>query len=492
MKKSLPQRKAKRKSFLPQKKAKNTKEGCLESPSRPSRGFAAERFFLPFQRRWIMDESPKRFMVKSRQIGISLSTAYDLVRKTQSKGNAYDAWVSSRDDLQAQLFGADCANWARLMHSPIAAAIDLKVIDPAEKITAHVLPFQNGRSIYSLSSNPNAQAGKRGRRVVDEFALNAENRLLYAIGQPGTMWGGGMDIISTHRGTGNYFNELLNEIEHKGNPKGFSLHRVTILDAVREGLFEKIKAKWAEADAGDERLRWKDEDFLASLCNECADEESWQQEFLCQPGDDDAAFLSYDLIASCEYGPGENWESGTGNRELGKDQALYVGVDVGRTHDLTVIWVVEKLGDVRHTRAVHCLDKQTFDAQEEILYGILHNPAVRRCCIDQSGLGRQFAERAIGKFGEQRVEGIAFTGAVKEELAYPVKAAFEDRTVRIPSDRFIRADLRSLRKTVTAGGNIRFEGERTQEGHADRFWALALALQAAKETTVNKIFAQLI
>jgi phage FluMu gp28-like protein len=73
-----------------------------------------------------------------------------------------------------------------------------------------------------------------------------------------------------------------------------------------------------------------------------------------------------------------------------------------------------------------------------------------------------------------------------------VKAAFEDRTVRIPSDRFIRADLRSLRKTVTAGGNIRFEGERTQEGHADRFWALALALQAAKETTVNKIFAQLI
>jgi phage FluMu gp28-like protein len=82
---------------------------------------------------------------------------------------------------------------------------------------------------------------------------------------------------------------------------------------------------------------------------------------------------------------------------------------------------------------------------------------------------------------------------MKEELAYTTRTAFEKKTVRIPADKFIRADLRSMRKEATASGNIRFTGERTAHGHADRFWGLALALHAAKQTTTtNRIFAQLI
>jgi len=96
----------------------------------------------------------------------------------------------------------------------------------------------------------------------------------------------------------------VNEARHEGNPKGFSLHRVTILDAVKEGLLGKLKMKWGGANPGDERLKWSEDDFLQSLRKECADEETWQQEFMCAAGDDNAAFLSYDLIASCEYGAG--------------------------------------------------------------------------------------------------------------------------------------------------------------------------------------------
>ena len=79
---------------------------------------------------------------------------------------------------------------------------------------------------------------------------------------------------------------------------------------------------------------------------------------------------------------------------------------------------------------------------------------------------------------------------MKEELAYPVRAAFEDKTIRIPNDNAIRADLRSIRKETTASGNIRFTGERTQNGHADRFWALAL--HAAKEASEPQFWAQVI
>ena len=50
--------------------------------------------------------------------------------------------------------------------------------------------------------------------------------------------------------------------------------------------------------------------------------------------------------------------------------------------------------------------------------------------------------------------------------------------MRIPEDAKIRADLRKVQKLTTAAGNIRFVAESTPDGHADRFWALALALHA--------------
>jgi phage FluMu gp28-like protein len=55
----------------------------------------------------------------------------------------------------------------------------------------------------------------------------------------------------------------------------------------------------------------------------------------------------------------------------------------------------------------------------------------------------------------------------------------EDRKLRIPFGPDIRADLRGVTKQTTEAGNIRFTAERTKDGHADRFWALALAIHAA-------------
>ena len=115
---------------------------------------------------------------------------------------------------------------------------------------------------------------------------------------------------------------------------------------------------------------------------------------------------------------------------------------------------------------------------------------MRRCCIDATGLGMQLAERAQDKFGKYRVEGIAFTGPVKEELAYPLKAAFEDGNIRIPMDKFIRADLRGIKKVITASGNVRFAADRGTNGHSDRFWSLALALHAGKDANSGPVRCQ--
>lgn len=196
---------------------------------------------------------------------------------------------------------------------------------------------------------------------------------------------------------------------------------------------------------------------------------------MCVPGDDDAAFLEYDLIASCEYSASENWQSQQDGRQL------YIGVDIGRKHDLTVLWVLEKLGDTLYTRHIEALRKMTKGQQEAILWPWFERAA--RVCIDATGLGVGWVDDAQDAFGKYRVEGVTFTQQTKEAMAYPLRGAFEDQKIRIPYDPVIRADLRAVTKQVTTAGNIRFTAERTHNGHADRFWALALAIHAANQET---------
>ncbi len=431
---------------------------------------------MPYQQRWVDDESRLKLMEKSRQIGISWGTAFGCVARTAPAECRFDQWVSSRDEIQARLFLEDCTKFARLLGA-VAEDLGLLVIDPDRKISAYVLQFANGRRIHSMSSNPDAQAGKRGGRVLDEFALHPDPRKLYSIAYPGITWGGQLEIVSTHRGSANFFNELVEDIRHKGNKKGFSLHRVTLRDALDQGFLFKLQ----QALPDDNPIQEMDEaayfDFIRSGC---ADEEQFLQEYMCVPADDEGAFLTYDQIARCEYPATDPWEMGlNGTMPDGRVCGdLYIGVDVGRNRDLTVIWVLEHISGRYFTRRVHEMHNVPFSSQEAELYALLDLPLVRRCCIDATGLGMQLAERAVERYS-YRVEGVRFTGPVKEALAYPLRAAFEDQAVRIPRDDNIRSDLRAIKKTTTAAGNIRFDADRGPNGHSDHFWALALAIHAA-------------
>lgn len=430
-----------------------------------------EGLFLSGQQRWIKDDSRLKLMEKSRQIGISWATAYKADERTAKAGARHDQWVSSRDDLQARLFIEDCKMWAKVL-SMAAKDLGELVIDDKKRITAYVLEFASGRRIHSMSSNPDAQAGKRGGRILDEFALHPDPRKLWSIAYPGITWGGSMELISTHRGSHNFFNQLIREIRENGNPKKISLHRITLQDALDQGFLYKLQ----QALPIDDDIQTMDEaayfDFIRAGC---ADEESFQQEYMCNPADDDTAFLEYDLIASCEYGSSESWEYLFEDLKWAKG-LLYVGIDIGRKSDLTVIWVLEKLGDVLYTRQVIELQNMKKSDQEKVFYPILD--FIQRVCLDYTGLGIGWGDDASDRFGS-KVECVTFSNSVKESMAYALRGQFEDRKLRIPFNPKVRADLRAITKTTTAAGNIRFTAERTKDGHSDRFWALALAVHAA-------------
>ncbi len=430
-------------------------------------------FFLPYQKKWILDDSRIKIMEKSRQIGMSWTTAYRLVRvHAANRGRPRDSWVSSRDELQARLFIRDCREFAKIMNIAVSEWTGSPLVSGGDCAS---LEFADGSRIWSMSSNPDAQAGKRGDRVLDEFALHPDPEKLYAISMPGITWGGNIEIISTHRGRDSFFNKLIEEARYGGNPKRMSLHRTTLQDALEQGLLSKLKA----ALPPDSEIAQMDEaQYFDFIKNSCADESMFLQEYMCVPSAEDERFLPFELIEKCVYAPASTHDAW--RAPISRANPLYLGVDIGRTSDLTVFWLLEHSGDVLYTRDVKAFKNIPFAEQESYLHTYLSDKSLRRACIDNTGIGRQFAERALSRYGSARIEPVCFTQSAKELMAYPLKERFEKCQIRIPDDPDVIADLHKIKRTYGIGGGLRFTAERDGSGHSDRFWALALANHACQ------------
>ena len=158
---------------------------------------------------------------------------------------------------------------------------------------------------------------------------------------------------------------------------------------------------------------------------------------------------------------------------------LFCGGDMGRVRDLTVMWVLERVGGLLLTRGVRASSNEPFREQMTALRGVLGISRVRRCCIDAGGIGMAMAEAAVETFGTSRVEPVMLTLSSKDRLASGLRLQVEEGTIRIPSDAAIRSDWHSVRRSVTAIGAARYASSRAEGSHADRFWAACLAVRAA-------------
>jgi phage FluMu gp28-like protein len=417
-------------------------------------------YFLPYQEKWIADDSPFKLYEKSRRIGATYATSYRCVQKCLRRQD-FTQWVSSRDLLTAKEFITDyVARWCRV--------VSLALLDPDRDIKAFVATFPlTGSRIVSLSSTPAAFAGKGGDVLLDEVDLHADPGTLIDMAMPCTMWGGQLEAVSAYAVDGSpasVFARLCAEAKSH-NPMRASFHRTSLLDAVDAGLVEAIVAATGKAQTREE--------FMATIRAKCRTESAWQSQYMCNPQDDGGALLPYNLIAACEA----DAAALQANRD--PSATAYLGIDVGRKHDLTVMWLLRRVGDVLWTDQVRVFDKTLFRVQLEAAGDLIRQNRVARCCIDSTGIGAMLAEELQLRFGQYLVEAVQFTAPVKMDLGMPLLQAFQDRAVRIPADSAIREDLHKIRKTVTAANNVRLEAASDDAGHADRFWALALAVNAA-------------
>ncbi len=457
-----------------------------------------------YQKRWVLDKSRFKIGKWSRQAGKSFATSLEAV--IDCFKNPGTTWVFlSAGERQSKELMRTAAIHARAMNTAINEISDTFKSDDKTEYKQLEILFPNGSRIIGLPANPNTARGHSAHILLDEFAFHKDSREIWKALFFTVTRGYKIRIISTPQGKKNKFYEQWtaktlqefdgpneNYVDEKG---GWSKHSVTIYQAVEMGL-----------ELRDEEGNPSDPEVLRAALN---DDEAWHQEALVEFLDETTAWLTYDLIEGVEEARilaepswverlvAEAAEHHKKFKHLERPPAydstwlhevpwvgdLYLGFDVARSRDLSVIWLDEEIAGIYWTRGTIAMAKQPFGVQRIVLFALMKLPKFRQGCIDKSGLGKDIAEKASEIFG-MRAEGIDFTNANKEILAHGIKKSLEDQKDRIPADNTIRQSLHSVKQTRTETGHFRFDADRTEQiGHADHFWAKALCVQARTKTT---------
>jgi len=432
----------------------------------------------PYQQRWIDDNTRFKCAVKSARIGYSFATAYRRVQISMLIPGRTTT-VLSASKAQSVEFVETCAKLVELMGGTAQHVANEDFVDAIGRIEAiqSKITFPNGSRIIALPANPRTARGYPGDAVLDEFGHHEDSYAIFAAVFRQVALGNSLEVLSTPNGEqGKFFDIARNLGLEMGvapstlpvKKDGWSGHWVDVYAAVAEGCPIDIEG----------------------MRKGLNDEDTWNQEFCCVFLKSTGAWLALDLIAACE-------DAGA-TIDLPPDfhprGALHAGIDVGRSHDATCLWLDEKIGDVAWTRAIVKLHAMTFPEQVKRL-----NPIVRmttRSAIDATGMGIGLYD-LLNLENMGRLMGVSFAGSndngvkMKTDLAIRIKKRMEQQRSRIPYDPQIRTELQAIKRQATASG-VTFDAPRIEVdtavaggvkqkryAHADAFWAKALADLAA-------------
>lgn len=459
-----------------------------------------KNILLPYEIRWLADETPIKVAEKSRRIGLTWTeAAASALAASTSKG--MDTWYLGYNQDMAREFVETAAAWARQFDKAAKAIEEIAIEDERRDLLAYRVRFASGHKIVALSSRPSNLRGKQGRAVIDEAAFHDDLKGLLKAALAFTMWGGCVRVMSTHNGANSYFNELVNEI--RAGRKPYAIHRVTFDDAIADGLYHRICRKLGRNWTSAGEAAWR-----AQIFSEYGDEAD--EELLCIPRSSGGAYLSSVLIEGRmragvpvirwelaeEFARRPESERSRAARDFCEEQigphlqALdgatmsFLGEDFGRSGDLTVIWPLQLKGNtVRRTPFVIELRNIPFRQQEQVLFYVADRlPRFVAGAMDARGNGQYLAETAMQRYGG-RIQQVMLSNQWYRDHMPRYKAAFEDGMIELPLDAEILADHRAL---VMEDGVARIPERRNSAGeggkrrHGDAAIAGALAYYASQ------------
>lgn len=407
---------------------------------------------LPYQKAMLdlIHKNRLCHFICARQVGKSFLIAYVAVEHCFTTPNAKVVILSSGE--RASLEVLDKAKRLVKIFKMAFANTDA---DLNVEITSSEIRFSNGAKIITLpSGDPDKVRGYSPTLTIcDEFSTMTDQEGFYSAVFPfiTSPFGGEKKLVicGTPLGTQNLFWRLWEE------PNDFAKYSVTI---------EQAKALGLNVD-------------IDLLRKNIADEDVFNQEYLCRPMDSITNLFTYDLLNTVTYA--------TKPCEV---IARYGGMDIGRTHDLTAIAILAVGIDGRvFIEEVKVLHNTEFREQFKEACSIIRALNIKRMCVDATGIGMQLSEDLQREFGPGMITPIMFNNSNKTEMLNGLKKAFSDRTCLIPNEPELLREFQCIKRVVTATG-ISYQADHNALGHADRAISIALAHKAFLDDTNSMDF----
>lgn len=437
---------------------------------------------LGYQQRWVMDDSRVKVCVKSRRIGITWASAYAAVLRAAANRSAggRNVWYQTYADDDAKEFIVDVAKFARMLG--LVFAEEVRVVcagdDPDDEadewcllpegrasVQISSIRFRSGFRVTALPSPPRKLRGKDGIYILDE--ADSHDDLVGALQAASAFltWGGQVEVISTQGDVDGEFNRLVDDIKSgRGTRAKYSLHEITLLDAVRDGLYRRVcEVEGREWTAEGER-EWTDE----LLETEGAD-----TEFLCIPRRSGGQYIPRAIVEPCtttDY-PVLRYEADDGflqRDETTRDRVIdrwctdslgplleklparrahYLGEDFGRSSDMTTFAIGYEGQDLTlQVPLLVELANVPYESQRRVAFYVMDRlPSLRRAAFDATGNGGYLAEQARLRWGETIVDEVKITRPWYADTLPKLRARFQDRAIQIPRDIDVIDDLAQFR-----------------------------------------------
>lgn len=455
----------------------STESGFLEGFGRfedsPLRLEPYQTTFLNF-RKPSGDRPRFRIVNKSRQIGFSFITAVEsLARNHLNLGHTSIHVSYNLSDAKEKIVIAR-GLWAEL---PLRYQLRLVVDSKTE------LAFEDstGRKRSRIISNPSrAPRGKTGDVYLDELAHVANDSEIYKGSTALILRSGGqLTIGSSPLGQRGIFWQIYNE--HVRKYPQFQRFFIPWWYCNAFCVDVPRAARFAAGMTLEDRVeRFGTDDIKAQF--QSIEFDDFRTEYEADFVDETRSFFPFELILPCtdpDLEPAEIVE----DLDLGKIKGRLVGgYDVARMKDLSVVSLFDEVGEgataERRNVFLLILTGVPYPRQLSICRQLLKELPVARFRIDETGVGKPLTEALAEDFGEV-IEGVAFTAKKKGAMATSFKIQLQRRSLTLPRRRDVTADIHSIRRVVSASGNVLFfsereEGER-KNSHADIFWSFALA-----------------
>jgi len=457
---------------------------------------ATSSVLMGYQVRWIADTSQVKIMEKTRRGGLSYAEAADDVLYAASAEGANVYYISYAKEM-TQGFIQDCATWARAFNAA-ASHIEESVIEEEDKqILTYTIKFDSGHIIQTFTSSPRnlRSKGRPGERlVIDEAAFVDDLKELLKAAMAMTMWGGQIRIISTHNGDDNPFNELITDV--RSGKYDYSLHRVDLDDALRDGLFRKICAVTGQEWSVEREAEWRRTMIKNYRPNE-------DEELFCIPSRGGGAWLTRALIearmqpkpmirftGSVEFNNAspeqrarvmQDWIDEELKPLLKFNPALRhaFGMDFARTGDLSSIAPAEIAVNL-HVTVPFIVEMKNVPYNQQLQVGFAIGdalPHLSGMVIDSRGNGSYVGEAMYDRYGSVVVRLMPTEGWYRDNMP-PYKAAFEDETITIPQHDGLLQDHRAIK--LIRGVPRMPEGKTQGESHGDSAMACVYAHSASR------------